>query len=151
MQILDGSLLLSASDLVNFLGCRHATHLDLRDLTDPVDISERDAATVLIFEKGLEHEWRYLASLKEQGLMVAEIPGEGFELPDRIVLTREAIRAGVEVIYQVALVVPPWLGYDRENRGMISIDAAREQMLKSKPLPAQQRRSFAAARGLRFC
>ena len=71
MQILDGNLLLSASDLVNFLGCRHATYLDLRDLTDPLEIFERDAATVLIFEKGLEHERRYLASLKEQGFMPA--------------------------------------------------------------------------------
>src|SRR5712671_6502573 len=56
MQILDGRLLFSATDLVNFLGCRHATFLDLRDLTDPVEIPERDAATVLIFEKGIEHE-----------------------------------------------------------------------------------------------
>ena len=70
MQFLDGKLLLSASDLVNFLGCRHATYLDLRDLTDPVEIPERDAATVLIFEKGLEHEKRYLTVLKARGVAV---------------------------------------------------------------------------------
>ena len=64
MQILAGHLLLSATDLVNFLGCRHATYLDLRDLADPVEIPERDAATVLIFAKGIEHEKRHLASLK---------------------------------------------------------------------------------------
>jgi hypothetical protein len=29
---------------VNFLGCRHATYLDLRILADPVEIAERDAA-----------------------------------------------------------------------------------------------------------
>jgi hypothetical protein len=59
MQILRGRLLLSASDLVNFLECPHATYLDLRDLTDPVEIPERDAATVLIFEKDIEHEKRH--------------------------------------------------------------------------------------------
>jgi hypothetical protein len=54
MQILTGRLLLSATALVNFLGCRHATYLDLRDLTGPGEIPERDAATVLIFQKGIE-------------------------------------------------------------------------------------------------
>jgi predicted RecB family nuclease len=111
MQILAGKLLLSATDLVNFLGCKHASFLDLRDLTDPVVISERDAATVLIFEKGIEHEKRHLASLKARGLDVVEVPGEGFDLAERTALTRAVMRAGAEVIYQAALVVPPWLGY----------------------------------------
>jgi predicted RecB family nuclease len=110
MQFLDGKLLLSASDLVNFLGCRHATYLDLRNLADEVVIPERDAATVLIFQKGLEHERRYLASLKARGRNVVEVPGEGFDLPEQTALTREAIRAGAEIIYQAALVAPPWLG-----------------------------------------
>jgi hypothetical protein len=42
VQFLGGKLLFSASDLVNFLGCRHATYLDLRSLADEVAISERD-------------------------------------------------------------------------------------------------------------
>jgi predicted RecB family nuclease len=111
MQILAGRLLLSATDLVSFLGCRHATYLDRRDLTDPVEIPERDAATVLIFEKGIEHERRYLASLKARGFSVVEIPGEGFDVPERTALTREAMRDGAEVIYQAALIAPFWLGY----------------------------------------
>src|SRR5215467_12301641 len=111
MQILNGNLLFSATDLVNFLGCKHATYLDLGDLTDPIEIFQRDAATDLIFEKGLEHERRYLESLKGQGFAVVEIPGEGFDLAERTELTRDAIRAGAEVIYQAAMVVPRWLGY----------------------------------------
>jgi predicted RecB family nuclease len=111
MQILAGSLLLSARDLINFLGCRHATYLDLRHLTDPVEILERDAATVLIFQKGREHEKRHLASLKARGFTVVEVAGEGFDVPERTGLTREMMRAGPDVIYQAALVVPPWLGY----------------------------------------
>jgi predicted RecB family nuclease len=111
MQFFGGELLFSATDLVNFLGCRHATYLDLRDLTDPVEIPERDAATVLVFRKGLEHEKRHLASLKARGFAVVEVAGEGFNVPERTRLSREAMRAGAKVIYQAALVVPPWLGY----------------------------------------
>src|SRR5271156_4862688 len=111
MQIVAGKLLLSATDLVNFLGCKHATFLDLRDLTDPAEIPERDTATVLIFQKGIEHEKRYLGSLKPKGLAVVEVEAEGFDLSERTALTRQAMRAGIEVIYQAALVVPPWLGY----------------------------------------
>jgi uncharacterized protein len=79
-------------------------------LTDPVELGQPDAATVLIFEKGLEHERRHLATLKGRGVAVVEIPGEGFDLAERSAQTREAVRAGTEVIYQAALVVPPWLG-----------------------------------------
>jgi predicted RecB family nuclease len=111
MQIFAGHLLLSATDLVNFLGCRHATYLDLRDLADPVELPERDAATVLIFEKGIEHEKRHLALLGAQGLSVVEVPDEGFDIAERTALTREVMQAGAAVIYQAALVAPPWLGY----------------------------------------
>src|SRR5262249_23667194 len=111
MQILSGRLLLSATDLVNFLGCRHATYLDLGDLTEPVELSEHDVATVLIFEKGLEHERRHLASLKARGFSVVEIPSEGFDIAERTARTQEVMRAGADVIYQAALAVPPWLGY----------------------------------------
>jgi predicted RecB family nuclease len=142
MQILDGRLLLSATDLVNFLGCRHATYLDLRDLTDPVEIPERDGATVLIFEKGIEHEKRHLASLKARGLNVVEIPGEGFDVPERTGLTREAMRAGADVIYQAAFVVPPWLGFadflerieEASNLGPWSYEAVDTKLpRKAKP------------------
>ncbi|MBV8937335.1 MAG: TM0106 family RecB-like putative nuclease, partial [Alphaproteobacteria bacterium] len=111
MQVVDGRLLLSATDLVNFLGCWHATWLDLRDLTEPVELPARDAAAVLIFAKGVEHEKRHLASLKATGLSIVEVPDDGFGLAERTALTREAMRTGVELIYQAALVAPPWLGY----------------------------------------
>ncbi len=142
MQIHAGRLLLSATDLVNFLGCRHATYLDLRDLADPTELPERDAATVLIFEKGIEHEKRHLASLKTRGLSVVEVPGEGFDIAERTALTREVMRAGAEVIYQAALVVPPWLGYadflervgEQSTLGSWSYEAADTKLArKAKP------------------
>lgn len=111
MQFLERKLLLSASDLVNFLGCRRATYLDLRNLTDEVVIPETGAATVLIFEKGIEHEKGYLTALRARGFAVVEITAKGFDVPERTRLTREAMRVSAEVIYQAALVGPPWLGY----------------------------------------
>ncbi len=111
MQFVAGNVLLSASDLVNFLGCPHASYLDLRQLTDPVEVTGPDAATALIQAKGLEHERSYLARLKASGRNVAEITGGGLSLADRAALTREAMRCGVEIVYQGALVASPWLGY----------------------------------------
>src|SRR5438105_15436860 len=96
MQILAGKLLLSATDLVNFLGCKHASFLDLRDLTNPVKMPGRDAATVLIFEKGIEHEKRYLASLQTRGVDVVAVQGGAFDIAERTALTREVRRAGAE-------------------------------------------------------
>jgi uncharacterized protein len=142
MQILAGHLLFSATDLVNFLGCRHATYLDLRDLTNPAEMPERDAATVLIFEKGLEHERRYLASLQARGFGVIEIPGEGFDIAERTARTRQAVMTGAEVIYQAALVVPPWIGYadflervdEASNLGPWSYEAV-DTKLPRRPKP----------------
>src|SRR6516165_10596738 len=142
MQILAGHLLFSATDLVNFLGCRHATYLDMRDLTNPAEMPERDAATVLIFEKGLEHERRYLASLQARGFGVVEIPGEGFDIAERTARTRQAVMTGTEVIYQAALVVPPWIGYadflerveENSNLGPWSYEAV-DTKLPRRPKP----------------
>jgi predicted RecB family nuclease len=111
MQLAANGLLLSASDLVNFLGCAHASYLDLRQLTDTVKIAGPDDAAALIQAKGLEYERSYLARLKASGRNVAEITGDGLSLADRVGLTRKAMQSGVDVVYQGALVSPPWLGY----------------------------------------
>ena len=84
MQRIDGNLFLSASDLVNFLGCAHASWLDLRQLTEPVELPETDATAALIQKKGLEHEQAYLAGLKAGGKGVVEIGGAGLSLADRV-------------------------------------------------------------------
>jgi hypothetical protein len=81
MQFLGGKLLFSASDLVNFLGWKHATYLDLRNRADETVIPETGAVTVLVFEKGIEHEKRYLTTLKARGFAVVEVAGEGSTFP----------------------------------------------------------------------
>jgi predicted RecB family nuclease len=105
-----GVRLYSATDLVNFLGCGHATALDLRQLAAPTELPPADDHAVLLQEKGLEHEKAYLASLRAQGLQVVEIEA-GASLRDRVERTRAAMAAGAEAIYQGALFNSPWHGY----------------------------------------
>jgi uncharacterized protein len=94
-------LVFSASDLVTFVGCRHATVLDRRQLDTPVQVTQDDEYLKLLQEKGLEHERRLRDRLRTGGRQVSEIPQEG-ALEDRTARTREAMLAGADVIYQGA-------------------------------------------------
>jgi uncharacterized protein len=110
MRLVDGAHLFSATDLVNFLGCAHATVLDLRQLTNPVELSDDDGHAKLLQEKGMEHERAYLSRLQNEGCAVADLSA-GMALQRRIEETRKAMRAGADVIYQGALAAAPWHGY----------------------------------------
>lgn len=103
-------LLFSASDLVTFLGCRHATFLDRRQLDDPVPVADDDAYTKILQEKGFEHEHALRARLQAEGKQVVEITGHE-SLEDRTARTMDAMREGIEVIYQGAFLSDPWHGY----------------------------------------
>ncbi|KQV64088.1 TM0106 family RecB-like putative nuclease [Caulobacter sp. Root343] len=110
MREIDGTRLYSASDLVNFLGCGHATALDIRQLRTPVDLPPDGEQAVLLQEKGIEHERAYLERLRGEGRTIADIPAEG-ALETRVALTRAALKAGPDVIYQGALYGQPWHGF----------------------------------------
>ncbi len=110
MRIHSGTITFSATDLVNFLGCKHASFLDRRNLDDPVPIGEDDPYVILLQEKGIEHERRYLESLRRDGRQVIEIASDG-SLAERVARTRDAMAAGAEVIYQGALLSSGWQGY----------------------------------------
>lgn len=109
MQFGDDRILFSASDLVNFMGCTHATFLDLRQLTEPVTFDEDDAHTVLLQEKGMEHERAYLERLRSEGRSIAGIDGDS--LAEKAAATREAMARGVDVVYQGTFLDLPWMGY----------------------------------------
>src|SRR4051812_29224087 len=71
----NGQLVLSASDLNNFLECPHLIQLDLAVVEGRFDApDDRTARTELIARKGDEHEAAYLQSLKAKGRQVVEIP-----------------------------------------------------------------------------
>ena len=109
MQRHDDSILYSASDLVAFLACEHATTLSLQHLVTPLPKAEDDASAELIKAKGMEHEVAVLAELDKPGLRVTKFAAD---LPPAVAVpqTVAAMRAGVDVIYQGALASPPRFG-----------------------------------------
>src|SRR3546814_308697 len=100
----------SASDLVNFMGCAHATVLDVRNLTNPASFPKDDEMAVLLQQKRIEHELAYLELLRSEGRSVAEVSVEG-TLEERADATRYAMQAGHDVIYQGAFLSGHWHGY----------------------------------------
>jgi predicted RecB family nuclease len=103
-------LLLSATDLSNFLSCRHLTALDMA-----VAIGKRkrpyfdDPLLEILFARGLEHEKRYVASLEGQGRTVVTL-ADVKERDAAVAQTLDAMRSGVDVIVQGALCDGRWYG-----------------------------------------
>jgi uncharacterized protein len=112
MRKIDGNLRLSASDLMRFKGCRHASTLDLR-LVEVGDLKPRHdtAEAELLQRQGDEHELAFLEELKASGRRIVEIPKDGISLEESVRLTLEAMRDGPDVIFQGALLDGAWGGY----------------------------------------
>lgn len=109
-QLHAGRYLFSPTDLVNFLGCPHATVLDRRALSEHLKHDEITESEELLRRKGNEHEAAYLQTLKNDGRTVAEIPKLD-SLADRSRLTKEAMRKGADVVFQAALLGDNWGGF----------------------------------------
>src|SRR5688572_20772101 len=103
MQRLDGQLVLSPTDLTQHQECRHLSWLDLGVATGEwtAPEAETSAELQLIFDRGIEHEKKYLESLKASGKTVEEIEtvfdAEGRRRAEAH--TVEAMRRGVDVVY----------------------------------------------------
>jgi len=110
--MIDGALRLSASDLMRFKGCAHATALDLRmleraDLTPDDDSEEAE----LLQRQGDDHELAFLEILRSEGRSIIEIPKDGLTLDQSVALTREALLKGPDVVFQGAFLGGAWGGY----------------------------------------
>ncbi|MFZ0180287.1 MAG: TM0106 family RecB-like putative nuclease [Candidatus Dormiibacterota bacterium] len=104
MKITDGRVRFSASDLSNFLACRHVTRLDTRAANGRLKPArEYDAGFDELIERGEKHERRVLAGFRTDGHEVLEIPKVFGQEAEGAQATRDAIRRGVAVIYQGAL------------------------------------------------
>ena len=117
MQLLDGRLIHTATDLASFLGCAHRAvltheavlgHLKRPDREDPV--LERLASR----GRALEVDW--VARSREAGREVIEVPrterGAGLgAIEDAAGRTLDLMRAGTDVIVQGVLFDGTWLGY----------------------------------------
>jgi uncharacterized protein len=112
VQLIDGRFLFSASDLMRFAGCAHATTLDLARLEGRgPEPREDDEEAMLLQEKGDAHEAAHLESLKASGLNVVEVPREGLSLVDGLVETKRALASGADIIFQAALTRGNWGGW----------------------------------------
>jgi len=104
MQRRNDAIVLSASDLMWFQGCAHATALDLRLLNGEHLTPAEDSATAkLIQAKGHKHEAVFLASLKSTGKSILTIDKDALSIDDALRATRRALSAGLDYIYQAAL------------------------------------------------
>ncbi|WP_417767417.1 TM0106 family RecB-like putative nuclease [Stappia sp.] len=141
MRDLDGRIFLSASDLMRFMGCSHATALDLAHMRgtgpEPREDSE-DAA--LLQKQGDAHEAAHLAHLKDIGRTVIEIERSG--LGNNAEATRAALAMGPDVVFQGAFLSGNWGGWsdflERVDRpsalGSFSYEVA-DTKLKRRPHP----------------
>jgi predicted RecB family nuclease len=106
--------LYSATDLLNFLGCDHSTALDIEVMKSSLAATKSpdDAYLDILKEKGLEHEHAYFKRLKFEGRSSIEIERhETTTIEEMVERTRQAMRDGIDVIYQGALTAPGWHGY----------------------------------------
>ena len=108
MRILDGTVVLSPSDLANFLTCRHRAGLDLAvangKLTKP---TYDDPYATMLREHGDAHELAYVETLRDAGKSVVNLK----DAKDAAEKTREAMRAGVDVVVQARLEGDGLAGY----------------------------------------
>jgi len=111
MQKNNGTILYSASDLVNFLECEYITVLDLIDLETPLPRAEEDDEAILFQTKGLAHEASYFEHLKQSVSSYVDIASERLDIDEAFIATLEAMRSGVEIIYQGVLSHECFLGH----------------------------------------
>src|SRR5688572_9657638 len=117
MQLIDGTPVFSATDLVGYLACQHLTALEAAALRGLVDKPERnDPELDVIRRRGVQHELRYLADLEAEGRRVVRIERDddathGDRVRRQAEDTLEAMRSGADIIYQAAFFDGRWIGY----------------------------------------
>lgn len=109
MLIRDNNPIFFATDLTNFLGCRHLAGLERlaahRIIKRPFF---DDPMLEVLRARGLEHERAYVASLARSGKTVVQISRED---QSAFQTTREAMAVGTDVIVQARLEHDHWAGW----------------------------------------
>jgi uncharacterized protein len=110
MRNVDGQILLSASDLMRFMGCSHATMLDLSYLRGEGPAPRQDSDDAALLQRqGDAHEAAHLARLKASGISVVEIARS--DLANNAETTRAALTEGPQIVFQGALLAGNWGGW----------------------------------------
>lgn len=141
MRDFSGRILLSASDLMRFMGCAHATTLDLAHMRGTGPEPRQDTEDAALLQKqGDAHEAAHLARLKAAGRGVVEIARSNLAADAEA--TRSALVGGADVVFQGALFSDNWGGWsdflERVARpsalGEFSYEVA-DTKLKRRPHP----------------
>lgn len=116
VQRIDGHFIYSASDLNNFIECRHLTQLESAVARgEQARPPEKDPMTLLIAQKGMEHEQRYLDGLIELGVAVEIFHAPSDQsmaaLEDAERRTVAAMEHGAEHIYQATFFDGTFVGH----------------------------------------
>lgn len=117
MQLLDGRLVLSATDLVGYLACDHLATLELGRVAGLWERPHRrdDPTIALIQEKGELHEADYLDRLRQEGRTVVEIRKDDLRTTAALQAAAEetlaAMRNGADVVYQATFFDGRWRGH----------------------------------------
>jgi predicted RecB family nuclease len=142
-------LFVSPTDLTKFLACRHATRLDLAVARGQLARPDEGTDEVLesLFARGLEHEARYLQTLKDRGLSVTDF-GHPKSTPEALTAaeaaTLAAMESGVDVVYQATFFDGTWRGHadflvkrpDRPGNWAWSYDVADTKLARRMKVPA---------------
>jgi uncharacterized protein len=109
MRASDAGLVLTATDLSHFLGCRHRTGLQMAVAFGTLQAPHfEDPLLQILFQRGDEHEHQYVEALRRQGLRIVEL--HRVERERLIAETVAAMRAGADVIVQGGLGNQSWFG-----------------------------------------
>lgn len=117
MQIFDGQLVYSASDLIGHGDCSHMTELSIAHQLDLVDIQPVKAAgmAALAGKRGDEHELKVLELMKSEGKVVTDLTGmpraSRAELTASAEKTKAALDRGDQLVYQGIFFDGVFLGY----------------------------------------
>jgi len=110
MHVHDRELVLSATDLSNFLGCRRRTGLDMAvaygNLQRPY---QNDPLLDLLWQRGEEHEKRFVESLRAERRTFVDLGGLDDPV-ERVAITLEEMAKGTDTIVQGGLSDDRWFG-----------------------------------------
>lgn len=105
MKVRQNQLYLSATDVANHLSCAHLTALNMQaargEIAEP---AWEDPHLAVLQQRGLEHERAYVESLRASGRTLVDLTDQPAEQ------TLEAMRQGVQAVYQGTVARGPWGG-----------------------------------------
>jgi uncharacterized protein len=111
MKKIDGTIYLTASDLVGHISCGHLTSLDIQVANKSKSKPDHyDPLLEILRERGYRHEAAYIDYLKESGLEVVEIEEQSGITDTSVEQTLQAMQDGKPIIVQGALRYGCWNG-----------------------------------------